>query len=208
MQAKQRAAETLGSRTLPSNFEVAEELDRIAEEREGTQRKELLLRMRREAKEIMEALKEFNPRLVGSVWRGTARQNSDIDVHTFSQDHFQVVNQLQKENFETKSSERRSVTKDGKKESSFHIHVLLSSGDGVEVVVRSPEHLGQPERCETYGDIKKGSEPKAAYQNARGESASKVCTQLESVFQKKCGLQFKYRFNQRKNAGTKVNKQQ
>ena len=156
MQAKQRAAETLGSRILPSNLEVAKELDRIAEEREGAQRNELLLRMRREAKEIMEALKEFNPRLVGSVWRGTARQNSDIDVHTFSQDQFQVVNQLQKENFETKSSEQISVTKDGKKESSFHIHVLLSSGDGVEVVVRSPEHLGQPERCETYGDIKKG----------------------------------------------------
>jgi len=74
-QAKKRAAETLGVRVLPSNLEVAEELDRIAEEREGASRKELLLRMRREAREIMEILEEFNPRLVGSVWRGTARQN-------------------------------------------------------------------------------------------------------------------------------------
>ena len=155
-QAKQQAAETLGSRNLPSNFEVAEELDIIAEEREGTKRKELLLRMRNEAKQIMTALKEFNPRLVGSVWRGTARKNSDIDVYTFSQDHLLVVAQLQKHNFEPKSSERRSVTKDGTKESSVHIHILLASGDEVEVVVRSPECLGQPERCETYGDIKKG----------------------------------------------------
>jgi hypothetical protein len=133
-QAKRRAAETLGARVLPSNLEVAEELDRIAEEREGAQRRELLLRMRRES----------------------ARRNSDIDVHTFSQDHIQIVDQLQKHNYTIKSSEWRSVTKDGKKDSSFHVHVLLSSGDGLEVVVRSPDHLGKPERCETYGDVKTG----------------------------------------------------
>ena len=155
-QAKKKAAETLGVRVLPSNLEVAEELDRIAEEREGASRKELLLRMRREAREIMEILEEFNPHLVGSVWRGTARQNSDIDILTFSQDPVQVLKQLQKHNFEADSSEWRSVTKEGRKEASFHIHLLLSSGDGVEVVVRSPDCLGQPERCETYGDAKTG----------------------------------------------------
>ena len=155
-QAKQRAADTLGARVLHSNFEVAEELDRIAEEREGTQRKELLLRMRIEAKEIMETLKHFNPRLVGSVWRGTARQNSDIDIQTFSQEDHQVIDQLMKNKIVIKSSEWRSITKDGKKESSFHIYVILQSGDDVEVVVRSIECLGQQERCETYGDIKNG----------------------------------------------------
>ncbi len=155
-QAKQRAAQTLGARVLPSNFEVAEELDRIAEEREGAQRKELLQRMRKEAQEIMAALKEFSPSLVGSVWRGTARRNSDIDILTFSQEPTQVLSQIQEHNFGAESSEWRSVTKEGKKESSFHIHVLLASGDGAEVVVRSLECLGQPERCETYGDVKRG----------------------------------------------------
>ncbi|MCW4017027.1 MAG: nucleotidyltransferase domain-containing protein [Candidatus Bathyarchaeota archaeon] len=155
-QAKQRAAETLGARGLPSNFEVAQELDRIAEEIEGPQRRELLLRMRKEAKEIMETVKEFSPCLVGSVWRGTARKNSDIDVHVFCQDHIQVVEKLQKQNYKIGSSELRSVTKAGNKESSFHIHVILQSRDGVEIVVRSPEHLGQEERCETYGDVKAG----------------------------------------------------
>jgi len=155
-QAKKRAAETLGVRVLPSNLEVAEELDRIAEERESASRKEMLLRMRREAHEIMEALEEFNPRLVGSVWRGTARQNSDIDILTFSQDHLQVLKQLRKHNFEAESSEWRSVTKEGRKEASFHIHILLPSGDEVEVAVRSLNYLGQPERCETYGDARTG----------------------------------------------------
>ena len=155
-QAKQRAAQTLGARVLPSNLEVAEELDRIAEEREGAQRRELLQRMRMEAKEIMEALKEFSPCLVGSVWRGTARRNSDIDIVTFSQEPTKVLRRLQEYNFGAESSEWRSVTKEGKKMSSFHIHVLLASGDGVEVVVRSLECLGQNERCETYRDVKTG----------------------------------------------------
>ena len=155
-QAKKRATATLGVRVLPSNLEVAEELDRIAEEREGAQRKKLLLRMRREAREIMGILEGFNPRLVGSVWRGTARRNSDIDILTFSQEPVQVLKQLQEHNFVAESSEWRSVTKEGRKESAFHIHLLLSSGDGVEVVVRSPDCVGQPERCETYGDVKTG----------------------------------------------------
>jgi predicted nucleotidyltransferase len=155
-QAKKRAAETLGARLLPSNREVAEELDRIAEEREGASRKRLLLRMRIEAREIMGMLEEFNPRLVGSVWRGTARQSSDVDILTFSQDAVQVLRQLQEHNFVAESSEWRSVTKEGRKEASFHIHLLLPSGDDVEVVVRSPDCLGQPERCETYGDVKTG----------------------------------------------------
>ena len=155
-QAKKRATETLGVRVLPSNLEVAEELDRIAEEREGASRKRLLLRMRREARKIMGILEGFNPRLVGSVWRGTARRNSDIDILTFSQDSAQVLEKLQKHNFVAERSEWRSVTKEGKKQASFHIHLLLSSGDGAEVVVRSPDCLGQPERCETYGDVKTG----------------------------------------------------
>jgi predicted nucleotidyltransferase len=155
-QAKQRAAETLKTRNLPSNREIAEELDRIIEEREGATRKTLLLRMRREAQEIMTALKDYSPRLIGSVWRGTARQNSDIDILAYDQDTRQVLNQLQKQNYNVKGSEWSSVTKEGKKVTSFHIHIILPSGDETEVVVRSPEYLETPERCEIYNDIKKG----------------------------------------------------
>ena len=151
-QAKKRAAKTFGVRILPSNLEVAEELDKIAEEKEGSSRRELLLRMRKEALQIMEKLEEFNARLVGSVWRGTAYQKSDIDILTFSQDPKTVLDQLQKCGYRVTSSERRSVTKGGKKKSSFHIHVVLSSGDEVEVIVRDPEKSGRLERCEIYGD--------------------------------------------------------
>ena len=151
-QAKKLAAKMLRVRVLPSNLEVAEELDKIAEEKEGSSRRELLLRMRKEALKIMEALKDFNPRLVGSVWRGTAHQSSDIDILAFSQDPKPVLSQLQKYGYEVTSSEWRSVTKRGKKESSFHIHLVLSSSDEAEVIVRDLEKLGRLERCEIYGD--------------------------------------------------------
>ena len=155
-QAKQKAAQTLGVRLLPTNIEVAAELDRIADEREGTQRKEQILRMRKEAKEILEVLKEFSPRLVGSVWRGTARTNSDIDILAFSQDPSQVLMQLKEHKFMVECSEWRSVTKEGLKDSSFHIQILLTSGDSLEVVVKNIDCFGKIERCEIYGDIKTG----------------------------------------------------
>jgi predicted nucleotidyltransferase len=155
-QAKQRAAETLKTRVFPSNIEVAEELDRMAEEIEGNSRKNMLLRMRREAKEIMAILQDYDPLLVGSVWRGTARQNSDIDIIAYSQDPILILIQLQRQNFKIVASEQRSVTKDGKKESSFHIRILLPSEDEAEIVVRSLCGLGQPERCEIYNDVKTG----------------------------------------------------
>ena len=155
-QAKQRAAKTLGARVLPSNFEVAEELDRIATETEGPQRKQMLHRMRTEAKDVMKLLSLFSPRLVGSVWRGTARKKSDIDIHVFAEDNKTVVELLQKNEITVNSSEWRSVTKDGEKTSSFHIHSILASGDNLEVVVKSPEQKGKQERCETYGDVKTG----------------------------------------------------
>ncbi len=151
-QAKKRAAKTLRVRVLPSNLEVAEELDKIAEEKEGSSRRELLLQMRKEALQIMKTLENFNTRLVGSVWRGTARQNSDIDILTFSQDPKPVLDQLKKFGYRVTRSEWRSVTKGGKKEASFHIHLVLSSGDEAEIIVRDPEKLGRLERCEIYGD--------------------------------------------------------
>lgn len=155
-QAKQQAASTLGVRVLPSNVEVAEELDIIAQEREGSERKHRLLRRRKLAKEIMTELVEFNPVLLGSVWRGTARKTSDIDICVFSENTQQVLKQLEKQGYSKRETQHRSVTKQGLKKSSFHIKIVLDSSDIVEIVVRSPEQLEKIEKCETYGDVKTG----------------------------------------------------
>lgn len=151
-QAKVRAAETLGARILPTNMEIAKELDKIAEEREGTTRRERLVQMRREALQIMKTLQSFHPLLVGSVWRGTAHRNSDIDIVTFHSSPEAVLHTLKRNRFNVTRTSRRSVTKRGEKKTSFHIYVVLPSNNQAEIVVRSPEDRGRLGKCEIYGD--------------------------------------------------------
>jgi len=151
-QAKLKAAETLGVRILPSNREIAEALDKIAGEKEGSSRQELLVQMREEALQIMQILKDFYPKLIGSVWRGTAHKNSDIDIVTFPQDPKKVHAKIKENNFKITKTEWLSVTKKGKKEASFHIYVVLPSNNEAEIIVKSLEKKDSLEKCEVYGD--------------------------------------------------------
>jgi len=155
-QAKLRAAHTLGTRILPSNAQVAKELDNVADEMEGSTRREKLLQMRREALQIMKALEDSHPRLIGSVWRGTAHKDSDIDIATFSSDPATVLLHLQHTNFKVKKTEWQSAPKLGEREKSFHIYLSLPSGNQAEVVVRSLERINTKEKCEIYGDTVTG----------------------------------------------------
>ena len=155
-QAKIRAAETLGVRILPSNREVAEELDAIATELEGRERLKRLVRMRKEALEIMWCLKAFKPRLIGSVWRGTAHKNSDIDIIAYSANPETVLQKLRKKHFTISEVKEVQVHKNGNKRSSLHIFVSLSSGDEAEIIVKGTDEEHIVERCEIYGDIIKG----------------------------------------------------
>jgi len=154
-QAKLKAAKALGTRMLPSNLEVAVELDQVADEYEGQQRSNRLIQMRKEALIIMQCLGSFNPRLKGSVWRGTTHKNSDIDVTVFSSNS-DVVNKLRRSGFRIAKQERTSKVINGDLEESLHIHVCLPSSNEAEIVVRLPEKMGQEETCEIYGDPVKG----------------------------------------------------
>ncbi len=60
-QAKEKAAQIFGIHFLPSNLEIALELDKIAEENEGAKRGERLFQMRKEALEIMHLLDRVLP---------------------------------------------------------------------------------------------------------------------------------------------------
>jgi len=155
-QAKERAAESLGARVLPSNLEVAEELDRIADEFEGSERQARLIRMRREALRLMEALEKFQPRLIGSVWRGTARRNSDIDIEVFSSDLESVLEELRGRGFEVVEVERVTAASNKDVVESTHIYLTLESGEKAEVIIRNPEEMGKERLCEIYGDPVKG----------------------------------------------------
>jgi predicted nucleotidyltransferase len=155
-QAKLRAAKTLGVRVLPSNAEVAEALDRVAEEREGEERKQRLVAMRKEALEIMKLLRKMHPVLTGSVWRGTARKESDIDIVVFNDNPEKVRRELEKACHKIIKMEGQTVTKQGQKLQTFHIHLMLPSNDEVEVIVRGLERMHVQEQCEIYGDVQTG----------------------------------------------------
>jgi predicted nucleotidyltransferase len=151
MQAKLKAAETLGVYLLPTNLEIALELDRIAEENEGPMRRERLIHMRQEALKLMRLLENFNPTLVGSVWRGTITRDSDIDITVYSDDPKEVL-ELLKPHFRILKTEPAAVVKHGRTILSFHILLELPSGDKAEITVRGTEEMNLRERREIYGD--------------------------------------------------------
>jgi predicted nucleotidyltransferase len=155
-QAKQKAAQTLGARILPSNRDIANELDLLADELEGSARQERLVQMRREALGIMRLLRDFQPVLIGSVWRGTANRHSDIDIVTFSGHPTEVKTKLEQKSFAITKTEWQSAPKTGKGDRSFHIYINLQSGNEVEVVVRRPERVNRKVKDEIYGDILTG----------------------------------------------------
>lgn len=150
-QAKLKAAKTLGVHFLPTNIEVAIELDKIAEENEGFTRLERLIRMRHEALMIMRILEKYNPVLLGSVWRGTITRNSDIDITVYSENPVEVL-ELLKQHFKVLTAKSESVTKHGGTKSSFQIILELPSGENAEITIRSIDEIHSRERCEIFGD--------------------------------------------------------
>jgi predicted nucleotidyltransferase len=155
-QAKKRAARTLGTHFLPSNLEVAVELDKIAEENEGENRKLRLIKMRKEALEIMKLLDAYCPVLIGSVWRGTIRLGSDIDIAVYADEPQEIVNLLKAQGIKVSKTIWTTVNKHGKTLASLHVYAETLTKCGLEIVVRSSEEAGQKRKCEIFGDQIKG----------------------------------------------------
>jgi len=155
-QAKLRAAQTFGTHFLPSNLEVALELDYVAEENEGEHRKVRLVEMRTEALEVMKLLSSFCPVLIGSVWRGTIKQGSDIDVAVYTDTSDSVTEALKAGDVKVSSTQWTTVNKQGATLESYHIHAKTQNGHSLEVTVRSAEESGKKRRCETFGDEIRG----------------------------------------------------
>ncbi len=151
-QAKLEAAKTLGFRALPTNLEVAEELDRIADEHEGLSRKERLVRMRKEALELMRVLENYGPLLVGSVWRGTCRYDSDLDMTVYHASPEQVSETLKKNHVKITYVERVLVTKKGERKGAFHIYAESPTHEKVDIKISGPEEASREEKCAIYGD--------------------------------------------------------
>ncbi len=155
-QAKRKAAQVFGAHFLPSNLEVALELDKISEENEGAKRKESLVQMRKEALEVMRLLAKFCPVLIGSVWRGTIRRGSDIDIAVYSDDAEEILIILKSACVKVSKTAWATVNKRGTTLSSFHIYAETASKHALEIVARCQEEAGKKRKCETFGDELKG----------------------------------------------------
>jgi uncharacterized protein len=155
-QAKTKAAANLGSHVLPSNLEVATELDQIAGETEGPARAERLIRMRTDALKIMTLLRSSCPILIGSVWRGTIRKGSDIDIEAFSDHAEALIETLKVADMKVLKTQQITTNEHGKNCASFHVYVESLGGYAVEIVIRSPEEARRKRTCDTFGDEIKG----------------------------------------------------
>src|SRR4029079_11793151 len=102
--AKRKAARQLGVEykfrpgDLPSNREIRDQIQALANVYEGASRADDLRSMRLEALRMMRLLAVFRPRLIGSVLTGHVRKGSDIDLHVFSNNLSSVTSVLDDEN--------------------------------------------------------------------------------------------------------------
>src|SRR5882672_555369 len=103
--AKRKAAKRLcrGSvkpEDLPSNAEIRDQIQVFARIHEGDRRTDNLKHMRLAALALMRHLRQFRPRLIGSVMTGHIRKGSDIDIHVFTDSAGLVTDLLAAEGFQ------------------------------------------------------------------------------------------------------------
>jgi len=151
-QAKLKAAKIVKSKFLPTNLEVALELDKIAEENEGSARKERLIQMRKEALKLMKILKAYKPLLIGSVWRGTICHDSDVDIVVYHDEPEDILKILKQNDLKIMQAEWVAVTKKGKRKGSFHVYAELPIKEKAEIKIVQSLEAFMKEKCEIYGD--------------------------------------------------------
>jgi len=156
LHSKEQAARSLGIETKPSNHEVAVELDLLVDEIEGKDRAEIIIKMRGLALGLMRVLSNGKPVLRGSVWRGTARKGSDIDIDVYSSEPGEVKQLLEHSGYEISGVEETVAASGRETRRSTHIKVRLKDEIEGEVVVRPVEEHLLEVRCEVYGDLKRG----------------------------------------------------
>jgi len=151
-QAKLEAAKIVKSKFLPTNLEVALELDKIAEENEGSAREEHLIQMRKEALKLMKILKAYRPLLIGSVWRGTICYDSDVDIVVYHDEPEDILKILKQNDLKIMQAEWVAVTKKGKRKGSFHVYAELPTKDKAEIKIVQSLEAFIKEKCEIYRD--------------------------------------------------------
>ena len=108
--AKRKAAERFGvvdNAVLPKNTEIEEALAEYQRLFGGETHLESLQEQRRVALIAMRRLRQFEPRLVGSVLSGTATEHSEVQLHLFADRPESVAIKLMDEGIPHEITERR-----------------------------------------------------------------------------------------------------
>jgi len=117
-----RACRTLRPKDLPSNREIRDQIQALANLYEGEKRQENLCKMRIAALHMMRLLCAFRPKLIGSTYTGHIRKGSDIDIHVFSDHPSAVTTVLEDERFPF-TVERKRIIKQNEERTFTHVHV-------------------------------------------------------------------------------------
>ncbi len=126
--AKRKAARQLGveyryrPKDLPSNREIRDQVQALANLYEGESRHENLKAMRIAALRMLRLMSRFRPKLIGSTLTGHVRQGSDIDIHLFSNNLSAVTTVLDDQNYRYQV-ERKRIRKHNEERIFTHIHV-------------------------------------------------------------------------------------
>ncbi len=120
--AKRICRDWVEPKDLPSNSEIRDQIQHFARLHEGDSRTKNLREMRIEALRVMRLLRQFRPRLIGSVLTGHVRHGSDIDIHLFS-DTLEAVEAVLESAGAVYTVEHKRVRKHGEERIFTHIHI-------------------------------------------------------------------------------------
>lgn len=157
--AKQVAAKRLLGRTygkkvryrpkdLPSNGEIKESLLQLVKLHEGDDHYYRLFAMRVIALELMYELKQYIPCLIGSVSTGHVRQDSDIDLHLFTDSLEELEAHLKALKWQYEMAEV-SIQKNG--HIKLYTHVYLYNVFPIELSVYPANEIRVASRSSTDG---------------------------------------------------------
>lgn len=108
---------------LPSNAEIRDEVQNLSRMFDGNLEVAGKLReMRVAALQLMELLRDYRPRLIGSVLTGHIRRGSDIDLHLFADNLAAVTGVLDQHHYRY-DTQRKEITKHGETNVYRHVHI-------------------------------------------------------------------------------------
>ena len=141
--AKQKAAARFGAvEDLPRNVEIETALMVYRQIFDGDAQARRLRRLREAALEAMGFFERFEPRLVGSVLRGSAGEHSDVNLHLFADAPEEVEIHLMDHGIPFETRDRR-MREDRATHREYPGYGFAADGTAVDVTVFPREGLRQ-----------------------------------------------------------------